>query len=84
MRDDPMSQCNVERVIGRLVTDEGFRRRFAADPRAAVQEMAERGGLELNACEQRALAAIDPRWIERFADAVDPRIQKIALQGGTQ
>lgn len=75
-----MSQCNVERVIGRLVTDEGFRRRFAADPRAALAEAIERG-LELNACEREALAALDPRSIARFADSLDPRIQKIDCQG---
>lgn len=73
-----MSQCNVERAIGRLVTDEGFRRRFSRDPRTAVQELVD-GGLVLNACEVRALLALDPRRVERFAEAIDPRIQKAEM-----
>lgn len=73
-----MSQCNVERAVGRLVTDEGFRRRFSRDPQAAIQEMVD-GGLVLNACEVRALVALDPRWVERFAEAIDPRIQKVEI-----
>lgn len=73
-----MSQCNVERAVGRLVTDERFRRRFSRDPQAAIQEMVD-GGLVLNACEVRALVALDPRWVERFAEAIDPRIQKVEI-----
>lgn len=77
-----MSQCNVERVIGRLVTDDGFRRRFAQDPGATLRELVERG-LELNACEERALAALDARRLARFAETLDPRIQKVEV-GGTR
>ncbi len=77
-----MSQRNVERVIGRLVTDEGFRRRFALAPAAALQEIVETG-VELTVCELRALAALDPRVLARCADALDPRIQKTDLGGCT-
>ena len=73
-----MSQRNVEQVIGRLVTDEGFRRRFAADPRAAVSELIE-GGLHLNSCEVRGLTALDPERVARFAAAIHPCIQKVEL-----
>ena len=75
-----MSQRNVERVIGRLVTDEAFRRRFAQAPRAVLQGLAA-GGVELNPCELQALAAIDSRELARFADAIDPRLQKSDLHG---
>jgi hypothetical protein len=68
-----MSQRNVERVIGRLVTDEAFRRQFVSDPLAV-----------LNDCEVRALAAIDLQAVARFTDAIDPRLQKSDLHGGCQ
>jgi hypothetical protein len=76
-----MSQCNVERVIGRLVTDDGFRRRFTQDPVGTLREVVT-GGLELNACERRALGAIDPERLARFVESLDPCIQKVELQGG--
>ena len=75
-----MSQSNVERVIGRLVTDEAFRRSFATDPRAALQETTGWCGRELNACELEALVALDPAAIATFAETVDPRIQKSDLK----
>ncbi len=77
-----MSQRNVERVIGRLATDEGFRRRFAADPDATLRDLVG-GGLELNACERHALAAVDPGCIDRFAAELDARLQKIEIEGDT-
>ena len=76
-----MSQRNVERVIGRLVTDEAFRYRFAEDPDAALREMIECGA-ELTCLELQALASVDPRLVERIAKAIDPRIQKIDAHGG--
>jgi hypothetical protein len=75
-----LSQPNVERVIGRLVTDEAFRSRFATDPCAVLRELAA-SGVELTWCEVRALVAIDQRAIARFAAAVDPRLQKSDLHG---
>ena len=73
-----MSQRNVERVIGRLVTDEKFRRRFESDPVKTLEEMAA-AGAELTDVEKRALAGLDARVVARFADAIDPRLQKICL-----
>jgi len=76
-----MSQSNVERVIGRLVTDEGFRRRFGEDPLAVLRDLMA-SGLDLTACEFRVLSAFDPRIAARCARAIDPRIQKADLHGG--
>jgi len=76
-----MSQLCVERIIGLLATDEGLRRRFRKNPRAALQEMMDRG-LELNECELASLVSLDARELGRFARAIDPRLQKIDLRGG--
>lgn len=73
-----MSQQNVERVIGRIVTDQGFRRRFEERPFEALFEVVA-GGLELTTVELQALAGMDSALVARFADALDPRIQKIEL-----
>lgn len=77
-----MSQRNVQQVIGRLVTDEAFRLRFEESPGAALAEMIV-SGLELTTVELLALASIDRRVVARFAEAIDPRIQKIAVNGGS-
>ncbi len=73
-----MSQQNVERVIGRMVTDQGFRRRFQRKRFEALFEIVA-SGLELTTVELQALAAMDSALVARFADALDPRIQKIEL-----
>jgi hypothetical protein len=70
----------VERIVGRLATDEGFRRRFWQAREATLAELVA-GGCELNACEQGALAALSRESVERFAAAIDPRIQKSDLCG---
>jgi hypothetical protein len=76
-----MSQRGVERVIGRLVTDEEFRRRFAEDP-AEILQAAVACGVELTSLEMQALAFIDPLLLARLAENLDPRIQKICIEGG--
>lgn len=81
-----MSQTNVERLIGLLATDEAFRRRFASDPAGTLHELRS-GGMHLTACEFHALAGMDLNQLARFADAIDPRIQKCDLhdtQGGNR
>jgi len=78
-----MSQLYVERIIGVLATDEALRRRFMADPRATLLELAQRG-MELNPCELRSLACLDPNELARFAKAIDARLQKADLQRGVR
>lgn len=78
-----MSQRNVERIIGRLVTDEGFRRRFATGAETLLLGLSE-CGIELTACEIQALVAIDAGRLAQFADSIDPRLQKTDLQGTVQ
>ena len=70
-------------MIGRLVTDGRFRRRFFADPPAALAEL-RRDGFELNECERRALECIDARAATRFAGGIDTRIQKSDLRVGDE
>jgi len=66
-----------------LVTDEEFRRRFAEDPKAVLMEVIGCGcGLELTNLEIQALASIDRRSLARLAESIDPRIQKICVEGG--
>ncbi|TMQ62745.1 MAG: hypothetical protein E6K79_11875 [Candidatus Eisenbacteria bacterium] len=74
-----MSQLHVERIIGVLATDEGLRRRFKMNPTAALKELAERG-IELTSFELASLACLDPQKLERFARAIDERLQKIELR----
>jgi hypothetical protein len=73
-----MSQRAVEHAVGRLVTDERFRRLFGRDAAAALRELAEEG-LELTSHEEAALVATDPRLWDQIADGMDSRLQKISL-----
>jgi hypothetical protein len=76
-----MSQRNVEKVIGRLVTDEAFRLEFVSNPERTLDALAERG-VELTECERRGLRTMDARMLAFFADAIDPCLQKSDLGGG--
>lgn len=73
-----MSQRNVERVVGRLVLDEGLRERFRADRGATVAALV-RQGIELTAVETEALAALSLADLDHLARAVDPRLQQASL-----
>ena len=71
-----MSHKGVETIIGKLVTDACFRRRFFAEPAAILGELRQRG-CEVTAVEVEALLTIAPAAIHAFADVIDPRLQKI-------
>jgi len=71
-----MCQRDVERVVGRLVTDETTLRRFTADPQGTLEEMVD-SGMELTCTELRALARLDGRLVTRLAEALDPCICKV-------
>ena len=70
-----MTHRNVETLIGRLATDPAFRRRFAADPSAVLDELRSQG-CELTLVELDALASTSADAIESFAGALDRRIRK--------
>jgi ribosomal protein S18 acetylase RimI-like enzyme len=71
-----MSHKSVEAVIGKLATDEGFRRRFLGNALAALDELQQRG-IELTPVEIQALAALDPDAVSAFAGNIDGRLQKV-------
>ena len=75
-----MSHRSVELIIGRLATDEGFRRRFQTDPAGALEEI-RRGGSELTAVEVEALRAIDLGAIQALAAQIDARLVKVEIAG---
>ena len=77
-----MSQKYVEAVIGRLATDEAFRRRFHEDRAAVIDGLAAQG-MRLTAVERRALLDLDDTACEHFAERLDPRIQKLSLRGNS-
>jgi len=79
--ENTMSQLHVERIIGVLATDEALRRKFTTNPTATLKELAERG-IELTSFELASLACLDPQKLERFARAIDARLQKIDLKRG--
>ena len=70
-----MTQQAVERVLGKLLTDEAFRDRFFATPEAACWE----AGLALSAVELEALARLSLEELARFADEIDERISRPCL-----
>ena len=68
-----MSQRDVERTLGRLLTDAGFRRDFFRNPARACLEL----GLALAAHEVDALLRMPPRRLARFAEQLDDRICRL-------
>lgn len=74
----PPVQRHIELVIGRLVTDEDFRRAFQRDPRQTLGD-AEKWGLSLSPVEVAALLATDRSLWDRIARELDARLQKASL-----
>jgi hypothetical protein len=73
-----MSHRSVEIVLGRLMTDEAFRRQFQRAPREALAELPQMG-LDLSAVEMEAIAALDAESLIHFVGTLDPRLKKAAL-----
>ena len=73
-----MTQRSVEILIGKLVSDEGLRTGFLADPRRTVESF-RLSGFDLNPLERQALQSLDPQALRMLADRLDPRLQKAAL-----
>lgn len=76
-----MSQKTVAFFIGLLITDEGLRRRFKANPADAILAM-DVLGYPLTAIERDVLLALDINGIERVGQQLDPRIRKLSVSAG--
>ena len=74
-----VAQRNIEILIGRLLTDEAFRKAFLENAPRALQIFCEEGH-ELTPLEISALLATpSDLWIE-VAGEIDPRLQKANLE----
>jgi hypothetical protein len=73
-----MSHRGVENVLGRLATDPEARKRFRLAPVEALNELISLG-LVLTAVEIEALKSLDPTALDRFAHALDRRLQRAVL-----
>jgi hypothetical protein len=74
-----MSHRTIERVIGRLLTDEELRHEFIGAPRRTLAALNEQGW-ELSRLEIDALVAIETDlWCE-VAVRIDPRLQRCSLK----
>ena len=75
-----MSQRCVENLLGRILTDDEFRRSFfPIGPRSF--EMAAAHGLELTPVEQSALSSLRARRFDFIAQTLDPRISRSGACG---
>ena len=71
-----MSQRDVERTLGRLLTDAGFRRDFFRNPDRACLEL----GVQLAAHEVDALLRVSPRQLASLAGQLDDRICRLDIE----
>jgi len=74
-----MSHRTIERIIGRLVTDEELRLKFTRSPQRALAELSEQGW-ELTRIEVDALLAMEIRLWSEVAARIDPRLQRCSLK----
>jgi hypothetical protein len=78
-----VAQRIVEMVMGRLISDEGFRSEFLQNADATLNSLCEHG-LELSRTEIAALVDTDPMLWTEIAERIDPRLQKASLKNGRQ
>jgi hypothetical protein len=74
-----MSQRTIERVIGRLLTDEELRLEFTRSPKRTLAELSEQGW-ELSRLELDALLAIEIGLWSEVAARIDSRLQRCSLK----
>jgi hypothetical protein len=72
-----MSQRTVETAVGKLVTDEGFRKRFFNDP----QKASVIAGLDLSHDELEALSRIPRGALAALSERMDDRICRLNIPG---
>ena len=79
--ESAMSQRTVEKVIGRLVTDEELRLEFTRAPKETLAALVEQGW-ELTRVEVDALLHTDIRLWSDAATRIDPRLRCCSLKTG--
>jgi hypothetical protein len=77
-REDSMSQRDVERTLGRLLTDKGFREEFFRDPSRACLLL----GLQLAPQEVEALLRAPRAGLASLGAQLDDRICRLHVQRG--
>ncbi len=71
-----MSQRDVERTLGRLLTDQGFRDDFFSDPAHACLQV----GIQLTPHEVEALLRVPRSTLVSLGARLDDRICRLYLQ----
>ena len=83
-----MSQRSVEILLGKLLTDEGFRRSFfparTATDRTPDFGAAESQCLELTPIERSALSTLRRHRFDLMAESIDPRISRSCGHPGAE
>jgi hypothetical protein len=74
-----MSQRTIERIIGRLLTDEELRHDFARCPRRTLVELIEQGW-DLSRLEVDAMVATEIGLWSETAARIDSRLQRCSLK----
>ena len=75
-----MSQRDVEKLLGKILTDDEFRQSFFPVGRHSF-EFAAAHGLELTPVERSALSSLRSRAFECLARSLDPRISRSSTAG---
>ncbi len=75
-----MSQRAVESLLGRLLTDQNFRRQFYAEPAATCRAES----LDVTSRELEAVLAVDEGHFSGLAVALDPRIVRADFGRGEE
>ena len=73
-----MSQRDVERTLGRLLTDEGFQEDFFQDPARACLPL----GIQLSPHEVEALLGVPRPALASLGARLDDRICRLHIQRG--
>jgi hypothetical protein len=76
VEEDVMSQRDVERALGRLLTDEGFREEFFLDPARICLTL----GIQLASHEVEALLRAPRLMLTTLGNQLDDRICRLHIQ----
>jgi hypothetical protein len=78
VREDSMSQRDVERALGRMLTDEGFQQDFFRDPARTCLLL----GIQLEPQEVEALLRVPRSMLATLGARLDDRICRLNIQRG--